>query len=70
MERVKEMQVRFHPAVLYGALKYLLQDQNDPQFQVYMQRFAEVVAEGKRIFTQRVSPQEFDTIATDFNFRR
>ena len=68
--RAPEMPARLHPAVLYGALKYLLQDQNDPQFQVYMQRFAEVVAEGKRIFTQRVSPQEFDTIATDFNFRR
>lgn len=70
ISRAPEMPPMLHPAIMYGALKYLMQDQNDPQFQVYMMRYAEVMSDGKRLYTSRVIPQIVDTIATDYRYRR
>ena len=55
---------------MYGALRSLMQDQNDPQFQAYQIRFAEVMSDAKAQFVTRIYNQQMHIIDEDYMNRR
>lgn len=70
ISRVPDGPPVIHTAILYGTLRSLMQDQNDPQWQAYQVRFAEALSDAKAQFVTRIYNQEVDTIATEFMYRR
>lgn len=61
---------KLHPAMIYGASRLVTVDQNDPNAQLHMVRFAEVLSDGKRVYVTRIMNQEVETIAEEYQYRR
>ena len=61
---------KMHDALIWGALRTLTGDQNDPMFQFYNIQLGEVLTDGKRLYVTRVPNQVIDSIATDYQYRR
>lgn len=61
---------RMHPAILWGAARNILPDQNDPQFPVFDERYNKVIVDAKRLYKTRIYNQDVDTIFEDYQFRR
>jgi hypothetical protein len=65
-----EYPVRMHLGVIYGTIRQLTVDQNDPNAQFYHNQYASVLSDAKRIYVSRPYSQEIDGAFTDFNYRR
>lgn len=70
LSKAPEIPEKLHPAVLYGALRALTLDQNDPAAAFYNTKMAEVLSDGKRIYVSRVYNQEIETVFQDYQYRR
>lgn len=68
--RAPEMPPILHAAVMYGALRGLMVDQNDPQFQDYQIRYAEAMSDAKANFVTRQYNQEMHSMAEEYMYRR
>ena len=64
-----DMPSRLHSGCIWGALRNLTVDQNDPNANFYNIKFAEVMSDGKRLYITRVYSQEFHTIAEEYRYR-
>ena len=67
--RAPEMPAFMHPAVLYGTLRQLTIDQNDPNAAFYHQQYGEVLSDGKRLFVTRTYSKDIHTIAEEYWYR-
>ena len=62
--------VRMHLGLIYGTIRQLTVDQNDPNAQFYHNQYASVLSDAKRIYVSRPYSQDIDGAFTDFNYRR
>ena len=62
--------VRMHLGIIYGALRAMTIDQNDPNVQFYHSQYASVLSDAKRIYVSRPYSQEMDGVFTDYRYRR
>lgn len=65
-----DMPSRMHIAVLYGALRALEVDQNDPNAQFYHSQYAQVMSDSKRIYVSRPYSQDITGAMEDYRYRR
>jgi len=65
-----QMPTPMHPALLYGTIAQVNADQDDPLATVYMQKYASVLSDGKRVYKTRSYQQDISTIAEDYLYRR
>ena len=61
---------KMHDALIWGALRTLVGDQNDPMYQFYNMQLGETLTDAKRLYVTRVPNQTIDSIATDYQYRR
>lgn len=64
-----QMPTKMHPAILYGSLLQLAADQDDPLYQAYNIKFAEVLSDGKRTFKTRIYNQDIHHIGEEYLYR-
>jgi len=65
-----QMPYKMHPAVLYGTLIQLAADQDDPMFQTYNVKYAEVMSDGKRLYKSRIYNQDIHHLGEEYLYRR
>lgn len=65
-----QMPYKMHPAVLYGTILQLVADQDDPMFQAYNLKLAEVLSDGKRLYKTRVYNQDIHHLGEEWLYRR
>lgn len=65
-----QMPVKLHPAILYGAVLQTTLDQDDPMYQAYNMKLAEVLSDGKRLYVSRVYNQDIHHLGEEFLYRR
>lgn len=70
ISRAPEMPARMHIGVLYGALRSLTIDQNDPNAAFYHAAYAQVLSDAKKIYVSRPYSQEVTGIFEDYRYRR
>lgn len=64
-----QMPVKLHPAILYGAVLQCALDQDDPLYQAYNMKLAEVLSDGKRLYVSRIYNQDIHHLGEDFMYR-
>lgn len=64
-----QMPVKLHSAILYGAVLQCTLDQDDPLYQAYNMKLAEVLSDGKRLYVSRIYNQDIHTLAEEFLYR-
>lgn len=64
-----QMPVKLHPAILYGAVLQTTLDQDDPLFQSYNMKLAEVLSDSKRIYVTRVYNQDIHNLGEEYLYR-
>lgn len=57
------------PAILYGTVAQVAADQDDPMAVAYLQKYAQVLSDGKRVYKTRLYQQDIATIAEDYRYR-
>lgn len=65
-----DMPSRMHVAIIYGALRGLEVDQNDPNSVFYHSQYAQVLSDAKRIYVSRPYSQELTGAMEDYRYRR
>lgn len=65
-----QMPYKMHPAILYGTILQLTVDQEDPMFQAYNLKLAEVLSDGKRLYKTRVYNQDIHHLGEQYLYRR
>jgi len=65
-----QMPVLLHPAIMYGAVLQATLDQDDPLFQSYNMKLAEVLSDGKRLYVSRVYNQDIHHLGEEYLYRR
>lgn len=65
-----QMPLKMHPAVLYGTVLQLTVDQEDPMYQAYNIKYAEVMSDGKRLYKSRVYNQDIHHLGEQYLYRR
>ena len=70
ISRSPEMPVKLHEGIMYGALRMLTQDQNDPNMAVYNNQYATVLSDAKKIYVSRPYSQEITGVMEDYRYRR
>lgn len=70
ISQVPNIPPMLHPAIVYGSLAHIMADQNDPNSQLYLERYNQVVMDAKKIFVTRSYSQDIDGIHTDWDYRR
>lgn len=65
-----QMPYKMHPAILYGTVLQLTVDQEDPMFQAYNLKLAEVLSDGKRLYKTRIYNQDIHHLGEEFLYRR
>lgn len=65
-----DMPSRMHVAVLYGSLRALEVDQNDPNAQFYHAQYAQVLSDSKRIYVSRPYSQDITGAMEDYRYRK
>lgn len=65
-----QMPSKIHPAILYGSILQLTVDQNDPMIGVYNIKLAEVLSDGKRLYTTRIYNQDIHHLGEEYLYRR
>lgn len=63
------MPYKMHPAILYGSILQICVDQEDPMFQVYNMKFAEVLSDGKRLYVSRIYNQQIHNLGEQYLYR-
>lgn len=64
-----DLPTMMQPAVLYGTITHITADQDDPMVQVYAQKYATVLTDGKRVYKTRIYSPEIPTIAEEYRYR-
>ena len=64
-----QMPVKLHPGILYGAVLQTTLDQDDPLFEAYNMKLAEVLSDGKRLYVSRVYNQEIHNLGEEYLYR-
>lgn len=62
--------VRMHVGLIYGALRNLMVDQNDPNAQFYHSQYAQVMSDAKKIYVSRPYSQDITGVFEDYRYRR
>lgn len=70
ISRIPEMPPRLHNGILYGALRYLTQDQTDANTEIYNMQYAQVLSDAKRIYVSRPYSQDITGVFEDYLYRR
>lgn len=70
ISKAPEMPTMLHPAIMYGAVRGLAVDQNDPNVQYYVKMEADTILDAKKIYISRVYNQEMHGIHEDYRYRR
>lgn len=70
ISRSPEMPIRLHEGLIYGSLRALTTDQNDPNMAAYNNQYATVLSDAKRIYVSRPYSQEVTGVFEDFRYRR
>lgn len=70
ISRAPEMPPRLHHAILYGALRALTTDQNDPNMMMYQNLYAQTMSDGKKIYVSRPYSQDVTGVFEDYRYRR
>lgn len=70
ISRSPEMPARLHHAVLYGGLRALTTDQNDPNMMFYQNMYAQAMSDAKKIFVSRPYSQDITGVFEDYRYRR
>ncbi len=65
-----QMPVKLHAGILYGSVLYTTADQDDPLYQAYNLKLAEVLSDGKRLYVSRVYNQDIHHLGEDWMYRR
>jgi hypothetical protein len=65
-----DMPAKLHPAIMYGALRAVILDQNDHNIQLYEFKYKEALDDAVTLYVTRQYAQEFDTIATEEDYRK
>lgn len=65
-----QMPYKMHPAILYGTILQLTADQDDPMFQGYGLKLAEVLSDGKRLYKTRIYNQDIHHLGEEWLYRR
>lgn len=65
-----QMPIKLHAGILYGSILQCVTDQDDPLFQAYNLKLAEVLSDSKRLYVSRVYNQDIHTLAEDWLYRR
>ena len=60
---------KLHPAILYGSLLQLVADQDDPMYVAYNMKLAEVLSDGKRLYTSRIYSQDIHHLGEEYRYR-
>jgi hypothetical protein len=68
--RAPDMPVRLHIGILYGTLRALTVDQNDPNAQFYHAQYAQVMSDAKKILVSRPYSQDVTGVFEDYRYRR
>lgn len=64
-----QMPVKLHVAILYGAILQTTLDQDDPLFQPYNTKLAEVLSDGKRLYVSRNYNQDIHHLGEQYLYR-
>lgn len=67
---VPDMPVPLHLAVLHGAVRELVGDQDDPMYIYHNQKMAEMLTDGKVRYVTRMDSAEMDGDYQDWDYRR
>lgn len=67
---VPKMPTMLHPAIVYGAVAQAMLDQGDEKAAVYINKYAQVLSDAKRIYVSRTYSQDIHGIQEDWNYRR
>lgn len=70
ISQIPRMPAMLHPAILYGSLAHIMADQNDPNAELYLQRYVQVINDAKRIYVSRTYSQDIHGIQEDWEYRR
>lgn len=70
ISRAPDYPSRLHVGIIYGALRALTVDQNDPNAQFYHAQYANVLSDAKRIYVSRPYSQDVTGIMEDYRYRR
>lgn len=70
ISRAPEMPVKLHEAIMYGTLRSLTLDQNDPNAAFYQSAYAQVMSDAKKIYVSRPYSQELTGVFEDYRYRR
>lgn len=68
--RAPDYPSRLHVGIIYGAIRQLTVDQNDPNAQFYHAQYAQVLSDAKRIYVSRPYSQDVTGIMEDYRYRR
>lgn len=61
---------RLHVGIVYGTLRQMTVDQNDPNAQFYHVQYAQVLSDAKRIYVSRPYSQDITGAFEDYRYRR
>ena len=61
---------KLHPALLYGAVRQLTTDQNDPNHEFYQAKFTEAIVDAKRVYKSRDYNTDVQTVFEEYHYRR
>jgi len=67
---IPEYPPKLQEALIYGSIRDVFSDQNDPTFIYYNLEYAKIMTDNKIHIQTRRSKDELDLMASDFNFRR
>lgn len=70
ISRSPEMPVRLHEGLVFGTLRALTTDQNDPNMAYYNQMYATVLSDAKKIYVSRPYSQDVTGVFEDYMYRR
>lgn len=71
ISRAPEMPARLHVGVIWGAVRNMMIDQNDPNTMIAERQFSEAMSDGKRLFVTRIYNKDIRTIASEeYTYRR
>lgn len=64
-----QMPVKLHSAILYGSVLQCTLDQDDPMFQAYNLKLAEVLSDSKRLYVTRIYNQNIHNLGEEYLYR-
>ena len=65
-----QMPFRIQDAIIAGAMRHILMDQNDKNFIFYHTQFAKVLSDNKILYKSRQAKDDIELIAENYDYRR